>query len=176
MRDSSPVRPVFSEKTNNVLKIKQNPRSNSMNSPQGNMTEGMTAQIDRLRLEADLHLEGGDVKEYINTLMLIYDKVKSDSRYKKLQYELSINFLTHGYVSKAVSILKILYEETAIYDDDNLAKTKKLFQFSLDIANGLFSMGRFKLAFEYYSKATKHLNGVSDLDLSNAQLYCNKGL
>ena len=154
---------------------KTHTRTNSITSPQ-NSREGMTVQVQRMKLEADLLLEGGDIPQYITKLDEIYAKIKVDNRFKRLIYEIAQQFQKFGYLEKSLTILAILYEETSRYDDDCIKKTKMLFQFALDIANWYFSIGRFKKAFEFYSSCLKYHAVFSSWDLSMAQLYSNKGL
>jgi hypothetical protein len=118
-----------------MVDYKHDSMTNSIMSPQTNSREGFTTQINRMQLEADLHLEGGDVEEYLKILTSIYEKIKNDRRFKKLQYDLSMQFMKYGQINKALAGLTILFDETSRYDDDSPGKTKRLFQFSLDIAN-----------------------------------------
>jgi tetratricopeptide (TPR) repeat protein len=173
----SPVRSALDERMNSFLRdSKTHTRTNSMTSPPQNQREGMTSQVHRMKLEADLHLEGGDVEEYIKVLDQICEKIKLDKRFKKLQYEIATEMQKYGHIEKSQTILAVLYEETSRYDDDTVSKNKKLFQFSLDIGNNYFSCGRFKRAFEFYGISLKNLQWFSSCDLSIAQLYSNKGL
>lgn len=175
--NNSPVRSVFNDKLSNLMYgSKANTRTNSVTSPPSNSREGFTAQVQRMKLEADLHLESGDVQEYIKVLDELYAKVKLEQRYRKLHYEVGMQFQKYGYLDKSLSVLSVLYEETSRYDDDSISKSRKLFQFSLDISNSYFGLGKFKKAFEYYGISLKYLQGFSSCDLSIAQLYSNKGL
>ena len=79
-------------------------------------------------------------------------------------------------VEQSQTILAVLFEETNRYDNESITKSKKLFQFALDLGNGYFSLGRFKKAFEFYSISLKHLQAFSSCDISIAQMYTNKGL
>lgn len=172
----SPLRSALNDRMNSFLRDShQNMRTGSVDSPI-KTREGLSAQIQRMRLEADLHLENNNVSEYLRTLDEIYGKVKLDNRFKKLSYHIAIEFQKFGLIEQSSTILAVLYEETNRYDDDTPNKAKKMFQFALDLGNNYFSMGRFKKAFEFYSISLKNLQQFSSWDISIAQLFSNKGL
>ena len=84
LSSDSPIRLALDDRMNSIMKDSNvHTRTNSITSP-NSWGEGMTAQVQRMKLEADLLLEGGDIPEYIRMLDELYDKIKVDNRFKKL--------------------------------------------------------------------------------------------
>mmetsp|Transcript_15577 Transcript_15577/g.13617 ORF Transcript_15577/g.13617 Transcript_15577/m.13617 type:complete len:173 (+) Transcript_15577:13-531(+) len=167
MNQYSPVRSIINNRMNHILK-------DSIHK-QGNKEEDrgeVNTRIEKLQLEADICLEGGDFKEYISILDSIYDMIKSKGGYNKLLYEIGIQFQKYGFLEKALIILLSLYEIITNSDQNTQVPSKPSDTLSfkvtlaIDIGNTYFSSSDFKSAFSYFTVALKSLQGSSENDLS----------
>ncbi|CAI2372446.1 unnamed protein product [Moneuplotes crassus] len=194
MSHYSPVREQLNERMNNFMTDTNNQRKNREGSGQRETRENLNSQVQKLQLEADIYQEGGNISDYIFTLEKIYQKIKNERGFNKLQYEIATQLQKYGSYEKSLLILLALYEVTSNSDsqtmkardiaqysdkalgDIKLGQTSFLITLCIDIGNGYFSSGEFEKALEYYSQALKDLQANDECQLSCGQLYLNKGL